>query len=931
MYLKRIEIFGFKSFANPTTIVCNRGITAILGPNGCGKSNVVDAIRWVLGEQSSKNMRASKMEDVIFNGTDTKKPLNLAEVTLLLDNEDGSIPLEFPEISIKRRIHRSGDNEYFLNNRQCRLKDIRELLFDTGIGRSSYSILEQGKIDKILSSRPEERRQIFEEAAGITKYKQWELEASRKLDKNKENMHRVQDMFREVKRSHSTLKVQAERAEVYRTIRDEIFLLEVDLQLTRVKRYLDTRKAKRKDLEKETERVEEYRLSLEKIRNKQESEMSMQREIEEELLDIQKRLYGITHVKESKLSQLEMLRERQDELSSLLGGISERFTRFLEQEQQLTGESQEFEKRRVDVTKSVAKNLEAQKSLHNQYNGLQDDRTQAQESLEREELLFEDFGKKLIQLQESSEALTAQIIEAINSGLGESEVGDTNLEERRNSITQRIDSLKALLADSVSTIQEIQRTGSTDKLLTQAVKISEEGLASLEALTKEVADLYQSLPSFLVDLLAPQGIFAKKSTLQEEIRTVRQYEEESREKIRTLRQTIAQCGERIEDLAQQRERLRVEGAELAGELDRLDLALSQVTKQIEEAHRMRTSLDQERDHLTQQLQKNREQMGEMDQEWESMTKEEHTLQGQLEKLRASLNQVDEKLEQKHSRIALKQEQYVKSQGKVDRLTYELETIGHELEGLYESFEETHSRSLKEFDSRIFSIKTDGLKEKLQKKRSKLQSLGQINFAAPEEFKEVHERYMFLDEQLKDLEKACADLEAVTKEMRQTASERFISQYQQIQKNFHSMFRRLFAGGRGELKLVDPEHVLESGIDIFAQPPGKVLENISLLSGGERSLTAVALLFATYMVKPSPFCILDEMDAALDEANIGRFVGVLSEFSENSQFIIITHSKKTVTGAQSLIGITMEEPGITKIITLKLGDNESTDGKRLVMK
>ncbi len=932
MYLKRIEIFGFKSFANPTSITCDRGINAILGPNGCGKSNVVDAVRWALGEQSSKNMRATKMEDLIFNGTDTKKPLNLAEVTLLLDNEDGSLPVDFPEISIKRRVHRSGENEYFLNNRQCRLKDIRELLFDTGIGRSSYSILEQGKIDKILSSKPEERRQIFEEAAGITKYKQWEQEAERKLEKNRENMKRVEAMFREVKRSHTTLQSQAEKAEVYRKLRDEIFLLEVDLQLVKVRKLLDARKQKRKELEQEEKRVVTYQEQLEKVQNSQEIEISQQKEVEGSLLDVQKRLYGITHIKESKLSQLKMMEERKNELAVQQETFSARLASLISQESEQQSSLKQLQASQRELANRVTENLAAQTHLNERYDNLQKERAQNQQEVQQCELSLDKLRLQLHKFQEKSDALTGKIVEAVNSGFGSHaethSLNQHSLQEQKEQVGSLVEQLKDVLhqgSEKGAGLFGGRSAKRVQGLHAQALEL----MANLE---QALENLYKSLPDFLVELLAPEGAMAEKSSLQESIFQNRQKEESLQVDLKNLRDSITQANQTTLQLAVEREELRVTGAELAGELERVELSLQQVNHRLAEITSQTAALEQERSRVAEQLESQSKQILHMDKEWESMNKEEESLKKKREKLSASLQHMDETLKKKHEQIAKRQEQFVKSSAKIERLTYELEMVVHELEELYETFEETHSRSLKEFESRTFTVQKKDLRERLQKKRAKVQSLGQINFAAPEEFQEVHERYLFLDEQLKDLEKACSDLEAVTREMRQTASERFIAQYHQIQKNFHSMFRRLFAGGRGELKLTDPDNVLESGVEMFAQPPGKVLENISLLSGGERSLTAVALLFATYMVKPSPFCILDEMDAALDEANIGRFVGVLTEFSENSQFIIITHSKKTVTGAQSLIGITMEEPGVTKLVTLKLGEDEPIDKqKRLVMK
>ncbi len=934
MFLKSVEIFGFKSFADRSKIEFTEGISALLGPNGCGKSNVVDSIKWVLGEQATKMLRADKMEDIIFNGTESRKALNVAEVTLTLSNDEGVLPIDISEISIKRRLHRSGESEYFINNTPAKLKEIRELFFDTGIGKTSYSIMEQGKIDEILSNKPEERRFLFEEAAGITKFKQKGAEADRKLRKTEDNMRQVEGILGEVKRSYDNLKKQSEKTADFRKFREEIFNLELDIHLLKLKDFLEVQNVKETKLKDKSEQRDQLKKKIDTINDSLEVNLDLVNNMESKLIENQKKLYGIDIEKNNRSSQIDILSERVEELkrqietertreNSIKSKIKQHEKLIIEKEQNL----KEFDTRLEELEKNITafqKNIETA-----------DIRIRENEAevvvLEKEVL---KFGDEDLILQKELRALTDDIVRQLDASLKdtgysyelrketEAEI-DTAIEALGIKISGKISLMEDALSLSFSGEKEVRDIFET---VIATLKDSSLGVKNLEEL---IIGYRKTIPSFLDEFLAPEGIITKKRVIEENQESIRKSILECRNRSSALREENKNLILKIEEYRKTLSDLRVNQARVNTQKTGISDLIRSLNNELgEQQVQLKASAKGIEENLI-RIQTTEGSIKKLEVEKKELEKEEKILQKDLAKLENGITSKNRDLISKESSLKKQMEILGKIQGQVEQLQIDLAGVTTEVRNIYSNFKEIHSRDLSEYDSRVFEIKESSktLKEKLGTVKLQLKNLGHVNLMAPEEFIEVKERYDFLTGQLDDLYKAREDLTAITKQIKIESSELFLETYDKIKKNFHVMFRRLFGGGRGELRLTDPDNVLSSGIDIFAQPPGKKLENIALLSGGERSLTAVGLLFATYLVKPSPFCILDEIDAALDEANVSRFVNLLMEFGERSQFIVITHNKKTVTGAQTMLGVTMEESGVSKMVAMRLESDKKGDNSQ----
>lgn len=937
MFLKSLDIFGFKSFADRTRVEFADGITALLGPNGCGKSNVVDAIKWVLGEQASKAMRAEKMEDVIFNGTESRKPLNVAEVTLTLANETGLLPLDVPEVQIKRRLYRSGESEYFINSTQAKLKDVRELFWDTGVGKAAYSVMEQGKIDQILSSKPDERRYLFEEAAGITRYKVRGAEAERRLEKTEENMRQVEGILGEVKRSYETLKTQAEKTLKYRSLRESIFQHELDIQLLRLKQFDGERARRKEELADRTRERDRIRAEMDEINRSLEENMDVVNSMEEKLVQAQKEIYGLAVEKNAKEKEAKLLAEQRIDAKSKIQqnegrerAVQNKIEELVEDAEEQDSVVRDLKKRVSDIELNIA-SFEQNIQLASARLGENDATARRAE----DEILI--LGQERSAYEDDLEAITDDIVQALDAGL--KNAGYSAAERRRTeeSLSETLSKLKTLLvgrealvgdllaaADRAVAGGDLPQPGDLRRLaegiataLTEGVARSAEALSLFEAYR-------QAAPTFIDDFLAPEGIITRKRGLDAKIRVAKEAVAERRERIAALRLENDGIGIKIEEYRQTLEDLRVNRVRMATQAQSAEDQARLIRRELSGQQGLLKTVQDE-------LFLDRKRLDEIAERLDDAESDIIDIERRGRKLTEELENLEQDIAQRNGDVAGKQESIKKKIADLSRIQQILEKLHldmvqleTELRNIQDNFRETHSRDLMEFEERMYKIAVPmaELREKLAAARVELKDLGSVNLMAPEEFGEAKERFDFLTNQLSDLEKARDDIARITAEIRAESSELFLSTYNRIKKNFHNMFRRLFGGGRAELRLSDPNHVLESGIEIYAQPPGKKLENITLLSGGEKSMTAVALLFATYMVKPSPFCLLDEIDAALDEQNVLRFVQLLREFGTSSQFIVITHNKKTVTGARTLLGVTMEESGITKIISVRLENEEN---------
>ncbi|MBB6479128.1 chromosome segregation SMC family protein [Spirochaeta isovalerica] len=924
MFLKSVEIMGFKSFADRTRIEFSEGISALLGPNGCGKSNVVDSVKWVLGEQSTKNMRAEKMEDVIFNGTETRKALNVAEVTLTIANEEGILDLDVPEVSIKRRLFRNGESEYLVNNTPVKLKELRELFFDTGIGKSAYSIMEQGKIDQVLSNKPEERRYLFEEAAGITKFKVRGGEADRKLARTEENMVQVENILREVRRSYDTLKKQSEKTLEYRECKSRIFELEIDLQLLRLSSLNETRTHKTEKLREKKELYTRLSGEIEGINGFLQENQGQVTHMESELVEFQKKLYGMGLEKENHENQIRLFKEQISEVETSISSfkakekaINDKIGQIGANREKKVETLKDYNDRLEEITRNISRLEETIAGCDNSIKKNEEEIS----GLDNESISLESDRDKL---GEDLRVLTDDIVSQLDKGLRETGFSRS----RRESLEERVREISATsrvqIAGRIQIINDALRVGGgkdLKKMLESCVTLlgdSRDSFAELEKVFKEYTD---TNPDFLDEFLAPEGIITRKRDIDNRISAVLEKVKLNRERIKNLQNENKALLQKIDDYKQSLEEQKVSVATIKTQVDAVNDSLKVLEREMEE---QQAYLKDNTEELKKEIEKKavlEGKIADLEEDGRKLEEEKVKTKKALEDLEKGINDKNKKLQGEQVELKKKISRVNAIQEEISRFNIDLAQLETEIQNLYSNFRDKYSRELDEYSARSEKIEepVSAIKDKLDSVKLRLRSIGQVNLMAPEEFSEVKDRYDFLNGQLEDLKSARDNLIEVTREIKTESEKLFMQAYTAIRKEFHEMFRRLFGGGRAELKLVDPDNILESGIEIYAQPPGKKLENISLLSGGEKSLTGVGLLFATYLIKPSPFCILDEIDAALDEANIQRFVNVLVEFGRTSQFIVITHNKKTVTGASTLLGVTMQESGVSKIISIRLED------------
>jgi chromosome segregation protein len=925
VFLKSLELFGFKSFADKAVIEFSEGVSALLGPNGCGKSNVVDAIKWVLGEQATKSLRAERMEDVIFNGTEDRKALNVADVSLTFSNDDSRLPIDTAEISVRRRLFRNGESEYFINGASVRLKDLRELFYDTGIGKTAYSIMEQGKIDQVLSNRPEERRMIFEEAAGITKFRLRGREAERKLERTEENMRQVPGIISEVRRSHDSLKKQSEKTLKYRKLREDSFDAELDLTLLRLRDHVDSRDKRGEQLEQKTAARDKIKAAIDKINDSLEENLDVVNSMETRLIEHQKRLYGVELERGNRQNQIRLHNERVGELEEKIrndeirrAGLEERIVAIREEIVSLQAAAIEHRTRIEDVAKNIVEFEERIAHAEGRISA----NVASVKSLDDEILSQEE---RVAAIETDLTALTDDIVRKLDEELAASGYSRSARMQAEKEMNKAMATLTSRVQHRVTLLEDLRRSGSesSDAAITSGL----DGFHEIEELVGNVSSLTDafasSIPSFLDDFLAPEGIITRKRNLESDIAVARNKIRECREQIGVLVKENAELSERMREYRHTLEELRINRAGMKAQLSAMEETIGQRERAITEEEQRLVQHSEELAASHTRLSHTIERIGVLEEEIRELSEKEKSLQKEQEGLEKSISSRNENLVQKERSLKGKMEDLGKTQQQLEHLQMNLAETNAEVRNLYENFRERFSRELSEFEPRMLELKDNSgvLRKRLAELRESERSLGAVNLMAPEEFEEVKQRFEFLDSQLTDLRRAKDDLRRVTEEIQNESATLFTESYEAIKKNFHVMFRRLFGGGRAELKLSDPEAVLESGIEMYAQPPGKKLENISLLSGGERSLTAVALLFATYMVRPSPFCLLDEIDAALDESNVGRFTNMLLEFGQSSQFVVITHNKKTVAAARTLLGVTMEDSGVSKVISIRVGGRE----------
>ena len=927
MFLKSLEIYGFKSFADKTLIRFADGITALLGPNGCGKSNVVDAIKWVLAENKSKNLRASTMEDVIFNGTDTRPALSMAEVTLTIANDKGLLPLDDSEISLKRRLYRSGENEYYLNGKQVGATVVRKLFMDTGIGKSAYSVMEQGKIDQILSSKPEDRRYLFEEAAGISRSKAEVADAERELEKARANLAQIDIGLAETKRNYESLKTQAEKTKKYRALLEEKFQEELDIQLLRLKDSTVNKGRNEQALQEATEKRDAAIQEIQDIFSTLNENTGKIKELQEQVNEKQQEAIKLATEQNGKKELVKQLKNHQREVDEKIGQIESRIKRsqerideYNEDIDSLNGELHEKKKKLEEQSENI-KSFE--ENINQSAGQIEENKRMLGDNAEKVRTLAEER----IHLQKQLQDITEDIVTELDSKLKDAGYSSQANRKAKEDLDTMIEKIKIFANGRLNIFRDIAdlpapRAEDALKNANDAVQAFTEIGKMLTDLGTALSEYTKTTPQFIDDFLSPEGIITKKRSIDAAIEENRNMADGIQEENEELLKENERLTIKINEYKDTLGKLRITQAQMKGQISSTEQQITTAKRNlaVEEAS-LREQQDElfeenkRRDEMVEQISDAEEEIAELEEKGIMITKALNDLDRQI-------SECSKNVSGKESALEKKKKERDTWQARLEKLSVTVGQSDTEIRNIKQNFQDNYSRDLMEFEERMYKITDtpDVLKTNLIATKKKIDELGQVNMMAVEQFNEEKERFERQQTSYNDTKESLDKLVRVSDEIRTKSSELFLDTYNKIRRNFHNMFRRLFNGGKAELRLVDPSNVLTSGIDILAQPPGKKLQSIALLSGGEKTMTAVALLFATYQVRPSPFCFLDEIDAALDDKNVSSFVQSLRSFASVSQYVVITHNRKTAVAASSLLGVTMEESGITKVVQVKWNDD-----------
>lgn len=1179
MYFKRLEMHGFKSFAEPVVIEFHEGVTCIVGPNGSGKSNISDAIRWVLGEQSPKALRGGKMEEVIFAGTASRKSRGMAEVTLVIDNSTGILNIDYNEVAITRRMYRSGESEYLINNNQCRLRDIRELIMDTGIGVDGYSLIGQGKIADIVSNKPESRREIFEEAAGVVMYKSKKAEAERKLESTGNNLDRVNDIVSEIESRIDGLKEDSIKAKEYLQLKERYRDLEINITLKNIDNILSRNDIYQKDiagLSEELAAISEKKQNIDKEaaadREQNEHLEQLGNEARDKLLHIVEEMNRRSSESQLSKERLSGIEKDSGRLTGEIEELSERLAREEENKAQLAKSKGEIIRNHEEAAASLQEQAEAHSALAREASELTDTIDNGREELFRlhnliaskkseaksYESIMETLQKRRQQLdqeangaaenqEEGSERLAAaeaenrqneNILAEIKSKISDLTEEKQRIEDRRKQTGAKIEELKLSGSQKTARKKTIEEMENNYEGYNYAVKyIMRSGLSGISGVVAELMEVPSGLEAAIETALGGQmqniicdddnsakraiaklkenragrltflpaasikggraridekisrdpgykGLAADCITYREEYRNIFDYLlgrvviaedmdaairlskisasglrfvtldgeiinvsgaitggkyknktanllerrseiaslekeiEDLREKLKEVMEENRKASERsaaldgeLSVLAQSQRETELKQVSFAGKIAALKDALSQITDssarfakeissiekdskdaaeavenlqgeakeaellieavngRIEEAmaayEAKKAVIDEASEGITRtriaasewetkktniegllarisetaedyrfQIETKKRQLSELEEEKNSLlfgadgaeediaklAEEKQNTENYIEEIGRKRGQLSEKLssvtkEQQGytERLNSCQDQKYQLEIKVAKNETQLDTLK---ERLWEDFEISYAQAV-DLRNPDFVMSTS-VKES-REIRNRIRELGEVNVGSIKEYETVSQRYEFLTTQRKDIVTAMDELRGIITEMDTTIKTKFKENFDQVVERFEVIFRELFGGGHAELRMEDENNPLESGIDIIAQPPGKKLQNINLMSGGEKTMTAIALMFAVLKTKPTPFCILDEVEAALDDANIDRFAKYLRRF-DNIQFALVTHQKATMEHADVLYGVTMPEQGVSKVLSLRLGDD-----------
>lgn len=978
MYLKKIITQGFKSFADNMVIELGQNIAGIVGPNGSGKSNVVDAIRWVLGEQSVKSLRGSDaMIDIIFAGSKSRKPMSVATVTLIFDNKDHYLPDQEDEISLKRRLYKDGTNEYFINNEKVRLKDLTLLILDSGIGKESFNIIGQGQIDNILSEKPAERRVMFEEAAGVLKYKKRKEEAIHKLDKTHENMARVSDIIQELEVQVEPLREQKIKALKYFDLKDELKNVEVasithDIEVinekyTINKKRIETLKEEITNISinnnKYEIKIEEYKNSINKlnieISSKQQELINLTTKVEkinsQKEIIIERKKYEVDNVKlhnqvlELKEEQLTISNSIND-LNLILDNIKVKYDSLNQSKEALEQEIKQINdikrKRELELTNE----LRTQNILNNRIHNLQESiassntlPSSVRNILNNPKLkgIHNNIGN-IIEVEEKySKAITTTLGASINNVIVDNEnsakeainyLKHNNL-GRATFFPLNIIQGKYVDNDTLDTLQKYTGFISVASKLVRNNKLYDniinnqlgnvlvvDNIDHGVEISKGINYRYR-IVTLDGELLHVGGSLTGGNTIQKNVITEKYELEKSLKqlqdnelKIKEYENNLNELDYKLKSLEDKLYLLNKEALLCQEEIHNKNSNLQNLNSKLESVlssingteNIINDTLSEEEDRVIEQYYEALNQKNEL-------SNYLNNLKNNVAKVTNELAQYEYEAKKDNSLYNQKNQELKDLEIEVNRSDVKLDNLLNQLNENYNmTYEYARSHYKLEIDLSLVKNKISTLKHQLK-------ALEPINATAPEEYERVSERYEFLLKQREDLTKAENTLLEIIKEMDDVMESNFMKTFKNINDNFAITFKELFRGGHANLKLTDPSNILETGIEIEACPPGKSLKSISLLSGGEKTFTAISLLFAILKSRPVPFCILDEVEAALDEANVESFGEYLQGLKNKTQFIVITHKKKTMEYADILYGITMQESGVSKLVSVRLED------------
>ncbi len=981
MYLKGIVASGFKSFADKIELKLDGRTTCIVGPNGSGKSNIVDAVRWVLGEQSVKSLRGDgSMSDVIFSGSKSRNSLNVASVELIFDNNDHFLNVPYTEISIKRKVYRSGENEYYLNNEKCRLKDINNLLMDTGMGKESFNIISQGEVDKILSNSATDRRVIFEEASGILKYKKRKEEALRKLDKTHNNLDRLNDIIQELDLQIGPLKEQSKKASEYLENKQGLDKYEVSLLAYDI----ENLNSEQSNFKIRKEKLDSEILTLQTHATKNDTKYlednNRLEKLEIEKSNLQRELLKVTEEKEKIDGERKLLKER-SKTTKEEDEIKENIRNLIEEREKLSNEINTVDEKLKDIinessrkeqeSKEVEKNLQDAKSeknlLTNDYSRHNQELISTKHKIDNLRVEIEsgsDMPNSVRKVLKNNEltgiyntignvlSVDEKYVKALNTAISTSK--NFIITKDEPSAKQAISYLKDSHAGRATffpisvikeryvdydTINILKNSNDFVGIMSDLVKYNKEyeniiknqlGIivvaTSIDAATRlshmikaryKIVTLEGDVINVGGSLTGGSNYIGKSSIiLKQEIQhlektfnLLKQEEAEIQQSLQDNNKEITAIEEKLFSISKDKVALKEKYDNKKSELIEIKNKLISITKEYESLELINNNgVSEKEQELIRLFHEKTALKEQIENHITSISKEISNLKEKQEAYQA-----EEKL--KNSQLHSKEKESRDLEIKINRNDVKLDNM---LSILNSEYEMTYERAKNEYS---LDIEPEEARLKVNTYKANIKRIGMVNLDSIEEYERVNTRYEFLNNQKSDLLNAEDSLLEIMNEMDEVMKEEFKITFENIRVEFQKVFKELFMGGNADLKLTNPDDLLSTGVDIVASPPGKKLTTISLLSGGEKTLTAISLLFAILNVRTVPFCLFDEVEAALDEANVAAFGKYLNHYKDKTQFLIITHKKKTMEYAHTLYGITMQESGVSKLVSVKLEDHD----------